>query len=601
MELEELEWLQETVKREYPALETNFRKEDKFLHVWKPIFQGLKYLPNFNLIFQSHNSGNFTLRLITYHGRTLDTFMFKCPNEEIPETVASILGSITDGLKLCQGVSTEKNPVVKYECLIECLNDVIISRSTKCKFMLANADDPLHCEECQKLTHVKRELELIKENQDCSEMLMSLREKARPAEQIDPASLVLINVIKHEEEDASDYEDAYYPAAEDDDWQPLEGEPTAKRGRGRPKKIKEENHGGGAYLGWQPLDDEEEEEVDQRPKKKGRGRPRKARDDEEEKEEEDDDDEEDSGGDWKPYFNAGGESKPKKKRGRPRKEPEGYDQVVLPLGIEEDQTHKRRSAPKKKKELEIGEGGDKPGRLLRVVYQSQLAAAGVDIEEMSPSKQAMVSGHIFRKIVKVKCQICLKPYKAAGCIGEHVKSHSKFFDTSGSVECPVCQATVTKLSLTDHFSKEHSPEGDPKTCCLVCSHVMPNKDDNLRIHILKIHQQRFMCDTCGYVFANVTNLDCHMKTAHSDVKDFFCERCGKAFAHELALNKHVQVACALEEWKCAMCAKVFGCRKKIRFHLMVHCEEKPYACRLCAYRYIDEYFLLIALSICISE
>jgi len=169
---------------------------------------------------------------------------------------------------------------------------------------------------------------------------------------------------------------------------------------------------------------------------------------------------------------------------------------------------------------------------------------------------------------------------------QHSKTHEKYFDTSGTIDCPLCKVNLEKLKLTEHFQQQHSTEEESLTCCLACLEVIPHKNgDKLQQHIFHHHQHKNVCEICGKNFEKVKKLECHIKTKHfPDSKDVFCDRCGKGFGHEIALKQHLKVACAMEEWVCKFCSKTFVCRKKLRMHLMVHCEEKPYACKICAYR-----------------
>ena len=260
-------------------------------------------------------------------------------------------------------------------------------------------------------------------------------------------------------------------------------------------------------------------------------------------------------GDWQPYDDYDYEPAEiipiKRKRGRPPKDP----------ALKVHKEPKKRGRP----------------RLVYPPNERHLAKKPtVKREEKSEDNQSK----------KFTCQICLKVYKTENAVNHHFLSHEKFFDTDGDIDCPVCKKSVEKLSLTNHFAEEHSNQEQSLTCCLACLEVIPHhQGEQLRQHIFQCHQQKHVCEICGKVFNYIKNLECHVKTKHfPDSKEFFCDRCGKGFGHEIALHKHVQVACAMEEWKCELCSKIFGCRKKLRFHLMVHCEDKPYACKLCAYR-----------------
>ena len=99
-----LNLIQQMLLREHPALESNILSSSEALHVWrnKSDIKGLRYLPNFHLIFQAHNDENLTVKLMTFHGKTVDSRAFKQHNEDLPEHVKDFIQHYSTGLILCQ-------------------------------------------------------------------------------------------------------------------------------------------------------------------------------------------------------------------------------------------------------------------------------------------------------------------------------------------------------------------------------------------------------------------------------------------------------------------------------------------------------------------
>ena len=439
----------------------------KFLKVTKFFNQGLKYLPNCYLLFQSLDNESISIKTLTYHGKPLSTVFFKLTNEApVPEEVHQALEVLNDKTHLCQGV--DKSRASTPDCLLEFFNEDIIARSAKCKFLIS--DDSNICKECERLIGVKKEVDpeshpFLRPKEELPVQHGSFKDELDAAfEELDyETEMPKVDVImKDEDGEYGDY---------DDDWQVYDEED---------------------YV-YEPL-----------PKKKRGPKPKKEK--------------------------TSSDSSPKK-RGRPR------------LTLEEKEE--------------------------RALQRS-----------LSGNVKAVADGSI-------RCKICLKATATKNALGHHMKVHRMYFDTTGTMECPLCKETIEKLELTAHFEESHSTKDNPQTCCLACLEVMPHKDgDLLREHISKSHQQQNVCEICGQVFKEIKRLECHVKTKHfpESPKEFFCDRCGKGFAHELPLRKHVKFACAMEEWKCEFCSKIFTYRQRLRYHLMVHCDEKPYACKLCGYR-----------------
>ena len=153
--MDKLSIIQQIILRDFGDVETNILSATKVLHVWteKSDSKGLFYFPNFHLIFQSHNEDTFTVKLVTFHGKTVDSLVFKteshAENEAFPQIVSNFVQDYTSGFFLCPGVA-KSEPMFDYsQNLIECLNDNVIVRSQKCKFSMKIDDQK--CEECAKL------------------------------------------------------------------------------------------------------------------------------------------------------------------------------------------------------------------------------------------------------------------------------------------------------------------------------------------------------------------------------------------------------------------------------------------------------------------
>ena len=155
--MESLKWIQQIIFRDFSNLEANIISTSEILHVFrlKKDQKGLKYLPNFHVIFQAHKDSTLTARLVTFHGKTVDSLVFKKTenDEDFPTHIKDfMLKYSSEDLQLCQGILRENAQNVYVEHLIEFLNDVVIVRSIKCRFTIKDAKaDLIRCEECTKI------------------------------------------------------------------------------------------------------------------------------------------------------------------------------------------------------------------------------------------------------------------------------------------------------------------------------------------------------------------------------------------------------------------------------------------------------------------
>ena len=113
--LDGLPGLQAKITAEFPQLYCHMdSNQDVFLKVTSKssVSHGLRYLPNFHVIFTHSEAESFGLRLITYHGRSLDSFVFECQKNEsnilLPENVSAVLKYVAGGTKLCEGVNISR-------------------------------------------------------------------------------------------------------------------------------------------------------------------------------------------------------------------------------------------------------------------------------------------------------------------------------------------------------------------------------------------------------------------------------------------------------------------------------------------------------------
>ena len=159
-DLKELVWLRSKIIADFPTFDWKICDRGRFLKLTQSEDFCLKYLPGFHLIISFlGGTQKFCSRLITYHGRSLDTFVFECIDKMLPEKIVSVLKNLSQTLKLCQGVDAFK--AVKCEdSLIEYLHDALVARHKKCKFLITSENEDLICEKCHMLFNVKKEVDI---------------------------------------------------------------------------------------------------------------------------------------------------------------------------------------------------------------------------------------------------------------------------------------------------------------------------------------------------------------------------------------------------------------------------------------------------------
>ena len=89
--------------------------------------------------------------------------------------------------------------------------------------------------------------------------------------------------------------------------------------------------------------------------------------------------------------------------------------------------------------------------------------------------------------VLVTCKVCLLLFKSQEKLDNCMKRHYDVLDLNKDCICPLCEAEMPKLSLTDHFKQAHWETG--QTCCPECLDLINIEDEpgNLRRHIINTH------------------------------------------------------------------------------------------------------------------
>ncbi len=152
--MERLHALQRAILGRFPSLDANIVTNAQTLLVWKlksEVKNGINFLADFNFVFQLHQEDAFTCKLVTFHGRTLNTAIFRIQEAEtLPSDIIETVEEYVKGFNVCHGVN--KQNVSPSEHLVECFNDDYVARSFKCRFKIPGGEgNPVVCDECQKI------------------------------------------------------------------------------------------------------------------------------------------------------------------------------------------------------------------------------------------------------------------------------------------------------------------------------------------------------------------------------------------------------------------------------------------------------------------
>ncbi|GBP30955.1 Zinc finger protein 37 homolog [Eumeta japonica] len=164
---------------------------------------------------------------------------------------------------------------------------------------------------------------------------------------------------------------------------------------------------------------------------------------------------------------------------------------------------------------------------------------------------------------------------------EQKSDNSEYALEKGSFPCVDCNKKfITRKSLRNHRGKYHS--GLPKECKM-CHKVLPNYK-SLRDHVKSEHtdEKNFKCSYCSKTFKVAHSLQKHQDT-HLE-KIFECQQCSKKFGSELLLTIHLKGHEKMSKgttYHCSYCGKGFYHSYNLQVHERTHRNERPFACTIC--------------------
>ena len=153
-----------------------------------------------------------------------------------------------------------------------------------------------------------------------------------------------------------------------------------------------------------------------------------------------------------------------------------------------------------------------------------------------------------RKIMKAKCDICVKYFRNKSDLNVHIKSkHGK----KEIIQCNICGKSMKTSAFSHHLSAKHKNDGSDKLVpkCEFCEKTI-SSISNLKIHLIscpsKEISQTKQNEThsvvkdhiCKKSFVQVTKLDSHLKIIQKNIWKHNCDFCGKPLSEMGKLKKH---------------------------------------------------------------
>ncbi|KAF9418822.1 hypothetical protein HW555_004489 [Spodoptera exigua] len=216
-----------------------------------------------------------------------------------------------------------------------------------------------------------------------------------------------------------------------------------------------------------------------------------------------------------------------------------------------------------------------------------------------------------------------------------LQSHARVHGGDSPVECSSCgELCWSREALASHMRQRH-PHLPPRTDQQEQPFEDSDSGDDMEFRLSPLSHgggeravydtmrgPELFCQDCGVAFQRADLLRRHVAAAHSYKRhdsssstwaEHTCDVCGEGFTDALQLLAHAEGHAerhrapsaaprlkkmsrvrnnaastdASRQFPCRVCGKVFGSRSSQQIHIRIHTGERPYACRFCWKAFAD--------------
>jgi hypothetical protein len=252
-------------------------------------------------------------------------------------------------------------------------------------------------------------------------------------------------------------------------------------------------------------------------------------------------------------------------------------------------------------------------------YECQFCHRVVPIGNTKAFKKHMFRHeHVTKLTTPHECVQCGFSHFRKENMVNHMNGAGPFHDN----QCTQCtERFKTYEEHKSHIEADHTGKWLYK--CGQCKDLFEIKDDvmkhRIRVHRVQLERVRMgrqrapvakkICDICGKELKY--SLEKHLELKHSGTDENIpCPECGKTFRKQILLTCHIQgvhakIPCTIcgmmvakarrwrhhqqnhtaeqdRKYKCEQCGKGFSDRARLKDHVNIHTGAKPYVCKFCA-------------------
>ncbi|XP_058058487.1 zinc finger protein 260-like isoform X1 [Anopheles bellator] len=162
-----------------------------------------------------------------------------------------------------------------------------------------------------------------------------------------------------------------------------------------------------------------------------------------------------------------------------------------------------------------------------------------------------------------QCQYCDFQSPSAKDLYNHQRRHQDA--SQENIYCTLCDRRFSSTSGLKYHLKRHT--GIKAFTCLYCGKKF-TANSNLNAHVRQAHSEHKMnpCNECNATFATKDHLTKHRRSRHLQERSYVCGECGKAYLQRSHLNGHIAATHRECRYLCHVCNSSYACRSSLKRH-----------------------------------